>query len=126
MDQKKIYIIQCANGKYFIGSSAKNGKDNVIDHFSKNISEWLCQHPPIDIIGVITDIDHFDEDKYTKIYMKKFGVDNVRGGSYIKTTLPKFQIDAINVELSTASGACFICKKQDHLMYNCPQESEKN
>src|SRR5438309_4031625 len=37
-----------------------------------------------------------DENDYTIILMKKYGINNVRGGKYLKLVLPKLQIDEVN------------------------------
>ena len=40
------------------------------------------KYKPIEIVEIIPNCDNYDEDKYTKIYMDKYGVDKVHEGSY--------------------------------------------
>lgn len=43
-----------------------------------------------------TDCDDYDEDKYTKIYIDKYGIDNVRGGSYVQVNFDDSTVDSLN------------------------------
>ena len=57
---------------------------------------------PIKIIETITNCDNFDEDKYVKIYASKYGIDNVRDGSYSKIYLDNDHKKLLNNELRVA------------------------
>jgi hypothetical protein len=81
-----IYVLKLENNKYYIGKT-ENPKIRLENHFSSNGSEWTKLYKPIKIIEIIPNCDNYDEDKYTKIYMDKYGIDNVRGGSYVQIEL---------------------------------------
>ncbi len=63
----------------------------------------------------------FDEDLYVKKYMLKYGINNVRGGSYSRTILSKHEIKILARELCTASNTCYACKKSGHSAKDCIQ-----
>jgi hypothetical protein len=81
-----IYVLKLENNKYYIGKT-ETPKFRIENHFSSNGSEWTKLYKPIKIIEIIPDCDNYDEDKYTKIYMDKYGINNVRGGSYVQIEL---------------------------------------
>jgi len=62
------------------------------------------------------------EDLKVKEYMFKFGMNNVRGGSYSKNELEDFQIRALQKEHRNASGLCYECGNSNHLASACPKK----
>jgi len=76
-----VYIMQLEQGKYYVGKT-NNPYRCLESHFHSCCSVWTALYRPIQIIQVIPDCDDADEEKYTKMYMDKYGIDNVRGGSY--------------------------------------------
>lgn len=83
-----IYILQLEKGKYYVGKT-KNPYFRLESHFYSSGSEWVILYKPIRILELIADCDDYDEDKYTLIYMDKYGIDNVRGGSFTTIELDK-------------------------------------
>jgi len=71
------------------------------------------------VVEQITNADEFDEDKYTKKYMKKYGIDKVRGGTYTQIDLPEYSILALENELCSASDLCFRCNRPGHFASQC-------
>lgn len=65
-------------------------------------------------------VSPFEEDKVTKEYMYKYGIDNVRGGSYANVKLSNFHIDALNMEMWSVNDLCNICGKSGHFAKHCP------
>uniref|UniRef100_A0A6C0H8M4 GIY-YIG domain-containing protein n=1 Tax=viral metagenome TaxID=1070528 RepID=A0A6C0H8M4_9ZZZZ len=78
-----IYILQLENNKYYIGKTLN--PEFILDTLSKDDSkdsEWIQMNKPIRLHELIPKCEDYDEDLYTKIYMNKYGIDNVRGGQY--------------------------------------------
>ena len=122
-----IYVLQLKNNKYYVGKT-KNPNFRIDQHFNNNGSAWTTKYHPIKIFKIYKNCDDYDEDKYTKKYMSKFGINNVRGGSYTKIKLDNKMIDSIELEINSANDKCFICNKKDHFASSCPekQSAESN
>ena len=114
-----IYVLKCAKGRYYIGKTDRPIKERIIEHFTRNGSEFTKKFIPQSIVKVIENADNLDEDKYTKIYMKKYGVDKVRGGSYAMIDLPDYKLAALYDELCTAENRCYRCMRKGHFTNNC-------
>lgn len=114
-----IYVLQCQKDRYYVGKTSRPLKERVEEHFSCNGSEWTRKYKPVKVLEVIPDADEFDEDKYTKKYMKKYGIDRVRGGTYTQIRLPDYSMSTLEKELCSASDACFRCCRQGHFASQC-------
>jgi len=113
-----IYILKLDNDKYYVGKT-KNIIKRV--HFHKNNlgSEWTKKYKYKSIIKTIESDSPFDEDKYVKIYMNKYGIDNVRGGSYNQIELTDEQKNNLIKELQTINNLCYRCGRNNHFIKNC-------
>ena len=114
-----IYVLLCEKNRYYIGKTDRPLQYRIEEHFNKNGSEWTKKYRPIKVVEQIPNADEFDEDKYTKKYMKKYGVDNVRGGTYTQLILPDYSIRALDNELCSASDLCFRCNRKGHFANQC-------
>ena len=98
LDSVAIYILELEENKYYIGRSKKKtdaGIHNRIkQHFNQRstAAAWCKKYQPIKIVEILKDQMIYDENKWTKIYMEKYGIENVRGGDYVRINLPKNQI----------------------------------
>jgi hypothetical protein len=81
-----IYVIECEYGKYYVGKS-KDVDVRLLNHFTNNGSEWTKLYKPVKVLGQYDNCDDFDEDKYTIQMMEKYGINNVRGGSFVRIKL---------------------------------------
>lgn len=116
-----IYVLRCEGGKYYIGYT-KKPKKRVAAHFGATGSEWTKRYKPIEVLESIAKHDMFDEDKLTKKYMMQYGVENVRGGTYVRLELPQYQKFALRDELRMASGVCMRCGVAGHFVALCPHD----
>jgi predicted GIY-YIG superfamily endonuclease len=90
-----IYVIRCEGNHYYIGKTERLLNSRILEHFSNYGCEWTKKYRPIEVIEEIETDDDMDEDYYTKIYMRKHGIDNVRGGSYVRKDLHEYQLRAL-------------------------------
>ena len=113
-----IYVLRLEEGKYYIGKS-----DNVAyryqQHLNGNGSAWTRKYKPISLEKTIKSVSPFEEDKITKEYMSKYGIDKVRGGSYVEVELSEFHIEALQMEIRAAKGLCTQCGRPGHFVKDC-------
>lgn len=115
-----VYILQLEGGCYYVGTTNTPYK-RISQHFNHNGSTWTKQHKPIEVIEVIPNCDKYDEDKYTKIYMDKYGVNNVRGGSYCTTKLDKNTLKHLDREKTHSENKCYKCGETGHYADVCDE-----
>ncbi len=77
-----IYIIKLEKEKYYIGKT-NNPQFRLKQHFNSVGSEWTKLYKPIKVIELKPNCEDYDEDKITLQYMDKYGINNVRGGSFV-------------------------------------------
>ena len=120
-----IYILKLQHGKYYIGKT-DNIEQRKQQHINGTASTWTKKHPPISVEQIISNCSDFDEDKYTKEYMHKFGIDNVRGGSYVTEELDEGEIQQIQKEIWGAKNLCTQCGRDGHFVKSCRAKTDVN
>ena len=113
-----IYVLQLEEGKYYIGKT-NNPTFRLENHFGSNGSAWTKKFRPTKVVELIPDCDDYDEDKYTKKYMAKYGIENVRGGSYVQIELSEFHTEALKMEIWAANDRCTQCGREGHFVKDC-------
>ena len=58
--------------------------------------------------------------------MAKYGVDNVRGGSYVSTNLSTAQREILQTEIWAAEDKCTKCGKKGHFVNECYVKTNSN
>ena len=112
-----IYILKLKQGKYYVGKTS-NPNFRIESHFNSEGTEWTKMYKPEKLLEII-DGDDYDEDKYTKMYMDKYGIDNVRGGSYTSIILDKETKNHLVKNSNSTNDRCFKCGKEGHFASNC-------
>ena len=114
-----IYILCLTNNKYYIGKT-NNPQKRILNHFQHQGSAWTKKYQPISIEKVINNADNFDEDKWTIKYMQKYGIDNVRGGSFCSIQLSKSDKETLQRMITGSSDCCYKCGQSGHYISQCP------
>ncbi len=119
-----VYVFLLAHEKYYVGRS-NVVKERILDHIKGKGSEWTRAHPPIAVLDIRRDCSFFEEDMVTKQYMSHYGLDAVRGGSYVTMFLTLNEQDFLRREIANAQQTCFGCGSMSHLVMNCPTSGNK-
>ena len=85
-----------------------------------NGSEWTKLYKPIKILETYDSCSNYDEDKILFETMERFGIDNVRGGSFVQINLSKTEKEFLEKRIISATNKCFKCKSSDHFVKDCP------
>lgn len=113
-----VYVLRLSSGKFYVGKT-----DNVDRRFQQHVSgsgsSWTRKYKPIAIEKTIRNASPFEEDKVTKEYMNKYGIDNVRGGSYVELELSEFHMEALKMEIWAAKDLCKQCGRSGHFVKDC-------
>jgi predicted GIY-YIG superfamily endonuclease len=111
-----IYVLQLQQGKYYVGKT-DNPQFRMERHFNSDGSKWTMKYRPIHLVELIPNCDDYDEDKYTRRYMDMYGIDNVRGGSFISV-----ELEASKKEyLEKTTHKCGKCGNNGHFTEQCYQ-----
>jgi len=113
-----IYILRCEQDKIYVGKT-KNVNLRFEQHMNGFGSTFTSKYKPISIIETHVEMNEFDEDNYVKLYMKQYGIDNIRGGSYSNLSLTSSQIEVLNLELNHSDNKCFKCNNTGHYSNSC-------
>jgi len=120
-----VYVLQLQNDKYYVGKTM-NPHYRFDNHFTHNGTEWTKLNRPLKILELIPNCDDYDEEKYTYKYMDKYGVDNVRGGSYSSVILDKETIKQLQKISNSINNRCYICGKADgHFAKECADNTNE-
>lgn len=113
-----IYTLQLEKGKYYIGKT-NNPQFRLESHFNSNGSEWTKIYKPIMVLEIKPNCDDYDEDKITRQYMDKYGIDNVRGGSFVSVNLDPSLINVLSQMSNGTNDKCFKCGEKGHFAKKC-------
>lgn len=116
---ESLYVLQLEENKWYIGKTA-----DVTTRFKQHVtgkgSAWTKSYTPVRIAETRRLKDSYDETNTTKDYMKKYGIDNVRGGSYTQVVLPEEVEKVLKMELRGDTDTCFKCNLKGHFANRCP------
>ena len=113
-----IYILKLKNSKYYVGKT-QNIEKRYEQHVNGTGSAWTKKYKPLSIIKRIKSTSQFDEDKYVKEYMSKYGIENVRGGTYTSIELDDISLLQLKKELWHSKNLCTRCGRNTHFVKDC-------
>ena len=119
-----IYSLKLQSNKYYIGKT-DNPNFRLENHFASSGSAWTKKYTPISIHQVIPDQGNHDEQRVTQEYMAKHGIDNVRGGPWVKITLSLTEKAFIQNLINGEQDKCFQCGSGDHFANSCKKVAPK-
>jgi len=113
-----IYILKLEHDCFYVGKT-NNYSKRINDHINNSGALWTKLHKVIGEDKIISNCSPFDEDKYVKEYMAKYGIDKVRGGSYVTQDLSDEQYNLLTNEIWAATNACTRCGRKNHFIKDC-------
>ena len=113
----KIYVLLLEGGKYYVGKT--HNMLSRLEWHKGGTCHWTHIYRPLDILEVRKMQGEFDEEMVTKEYMKRYGIENVRGGQYTQTILNEQQLAEILKSIESASNVCFKCGSSTHFASAC-------
>jgi hypothetical protein len=110
-----LFILKLECKKYFIGLTTDIQQD--INKLSN--SNWVKKYKPQEMLLFIEGCD--DIDKYVILYMQKYGINNVRGGTYSDILLNSDCIEKLK-KLDYSTDKCYICGETTHNVHDCKKD----
>lgn len=86
-----IYVLELQGNKYYVGKT-NHTFQRFNQHKSGSGAKWTQKHKVKDLFAFHKDMKDSDENKITIQMMKKYGVRNVRGGSWTKVNMTEAEI----------------------------------
>jgi cellular nucleic acid-binding protein len=120
---ESLYVLKLEKGKWYIGKSADIMK-RYQQHLTGSGSAWTSKYPPKSLVESRPITSTHDENNVTKDYMKKYGVENVRGGSYTQVVLDDSTISVLENEFVGNANKCFKCGLAGHFANRCKVKEE--
>lgn len=120
---ESLYVLKLEDDKWYVGKSADVAK-RFEQHVQGKGAAWTKTYKPIRIVETRRITSIHDETNTTKDYMKKYGIDNVRGGAYTQIDLSDDISDMIKAELRGNNDACYKCGTKGHFANKCSKKEE--
>lgn len=116
---EQIYVLQCEKNKYYVGKT-HDVMRRYEEHCSGKGSSWTNKYKPVKLLECKAMITQHDENNITKDYMKKHGIEHVRGGIFTQVILPEDVVSVLQREFQGTMDICYKCNLAGHFATRCP------
>lgn len=121
---KLYYVLLLVGENYYVGAT-DNLNRRIAEHKSEKGSAWAREHKYVRVVEVGELTSEFEEDLQGKKYMKKYGIDRVRGGTYSAVFLEDNCKEFLQKEFNHADNTCLQCGSATHYAKDCPSTPVK-
>ena len=94
-----IYVLELQGNRYYVGKTNRTFQ-RFNQHKSGSGARWTQKHKVKDLFAFHKDMKDTDENKITIQMMKKYGVRNVRGGSWTKVNMTEAEIKRLEKRIN--------------------------
>lgn len=119
-----LYTLQLQDGKYYVGKSS-DPDSRYLQHKKGSGAAWTKKYKPIKLLDTKVLIGEHDETNLTKDLMKKYGIENVRGGSYTTIELDEATKSVLEREIRGNTDKCFKCGDSGHFAKYCSNQQKQ-
>jgi len=116
-----LYTLQLQDGKYYVGKSS-DPDSRYLQHKKGNGASWTKKYKPVKLLDTKVLTGEHDETNLTKDLMKKYGIENVRGGSYTTIELDEATKSVLEREIRGNTDKCFKCGDSGHFAKGCSKK----
>jgi hypothetical protein len=121
-----IYLIHLEQRKYYVDITNDTAKkwQQYLDGTNTSGGQWTKVYLPIKMSVIATAASPTDLNNHVKTMMLKYGINNVRGGSYTKFHLEPIVVAILYKELETAVDRCYNCGRTGHYASSCKHRQQ--
>ena len=117
-----IYVLQLLKDNYYVGKT-DNPQFRLETHFESGGSVFTKRFKPRRLHALHPDCSDHDETRITLDYMKKYGIQKVRGGPWTQILLTDAEEEFIQKMIDSESDNCYRCGEAGHFANKCSKVS---
>jgi cellular nucleic acid-binding protein len=112
-------VLELADARWYVGKTT-NLAERVRQHASgSGGSEWTRMFAVVRVAEDKPMTGPHDESNTTLEYMRKYGMDNVRGGPFCKPVLEDSERAVIRQQINALRDVCYLCGLPGHFAGSC-------